>query len=157
MRLFREIDEAGWMKTLDTVFMAVVRLVRAFIDPMRVSGWERIVLIAPADAVQPYVDELRYCPPKSGVLSLAKGLSKTYSKEGVLANAVSPAFIATPMTDAMIDKRAKEQGTSFDEVIQSFLKEERPFMELKQRGRAKGSRRRRYVPLLRESQLRKRQ
>jgi hypothetical protein len=51
------------MKTLDTDFMAVVRLVRAFIDPMRVSGWECIVLIAPADAVQPYMDELRYCAP----------------------------------------------------------------------------------------------
>ena len=38
------------------------------------------------------------------------------------------------MTDAMMDKRAKEQGTSFDEAISNFLDEQRPYMELGRRG-----------------------
>jgi len=38
------------------------------------------------------------------------------------------------MTDAMMEKRAKEKGTSVDEAIESFLDEERPYMELGRRG-----------------------
>jgi NAD(P)-dependent dehydrogenase (short-subunit alcohol dehydrogenase family) len=49
-------------------------------------------------------------------------------------NAVSPAFIRSPMTDAMMQKRADQRGTSTDEAIASFLDEERPYMELKRRG-----------------------
>ncbi len=134
--LFHEIDEAGWQQTLDIDFFGVVRLVQAFINDIRGSGWGRIVLTASEDAVQPYVDELPYCAAKAAILSLTKGLSKTYAKEGVLVNAVSPAYIATPMTDAMMEKRAKANGTSVDEAIHSFLDEERPFIELKRRGRA---------------------
>ncbi|GIG29655.1 SDR family NAD(P)-dependent oxidoreductase [Cellulomonas marina] len=133
--LFHEIDEDGWRQTLETDLFAAVRAVRAVIDGMRARGWGRVVLVASEDAVQPYPDELPYCVAKAGVLALVKGLSKTYASEGVLVNAVSPAFIETPMTDAMMDERADENGTSVDEAIRSFLAEERPGMELGRRGR----------------------
>ncbi len=132
--LFHEIDEQGWRDTLEIDFFAAVRVVRAFVDGMRSAGWGRIVLLASEDAVQPYVDELPYCAAKAAVLSLVKGLSKTYGSDGVLVNAVSPAFIASPMTDKMMEKRADEKGTSFDEAVESFLEEERPGMELGRRG-----------------------
>ena len=51
-------------------------------------------------------------------------------------NTVSPAFIATPMTDAMMKKRAEERGETFEAAIKSFLKEERPGMTLDRRGKA---------------------
>ena len=92
------------------------------------------MFVASEDAVQPYDDELPYCAAKAGILALAKGLSRSYAGEGLLVNAVSPAFIATPMTDAMMDQRAEERGTSKDEAIASFLDEERPYMELDRRG-----------------------
>lgn len=133
--LFHEIDDEGWAQTIEIDLLSAVRVVRAALPGMRASGWGRIVLLASEDGVQPYVDELPYCAAKAGILSLAKGLSKTYASEGVLVNAVSPAFIETPMTDAMMDKRAEERGTDRDEAIESFLDEERPFMELKRRGR----------------------
>lgn len=84
------------------------------------------MLLASEDGVQPYDDEIPYCAAKAGVLALAKGLSRTYAREGLLVNAVSPAFIHTPMTDAMMNKRSKELGVSFDEAIESFLDQERP-------------------------------
>lgn len=133
--LFHEIDDEGWQHTVETDLMSPVRLVRAFLPEMRERGWGRIVLVASEDAVQPYADEIPYCAAKAGVLALVKGLSKTYATEGVLCNAVSPAFIATPMTDAMMDKRAEKRGTSREEAITSFLEQERPGMEVKRRGK----------------------
>lgn len=83
---------------------------------------------------QPYDDELPYCAAKAGVLALAKGLSRSYAREGLLVNCVSPAFIHTPMTDAMMTERADQRGTDVDEAVSSFLDEERPYLELKRRG-----------------------
>jgi NAD(P)-dependent dehydrogenase (short-subunit alcohol dehydrogenase family) len=132
---FLEVDDAGWLETLDINLMGAVRMCREAIPAMRQKGWGRIVLFASEDAVQPYVDELAYCASKAGILSLAKGLSKAYGCDNVLVNTVSPAFIATPMTDKMMQKRADEKGVSFDEAIDSFLDEERPGMVLKRRGK----------------------
>jgi len=134
--LFHEIDDDGWTNTLEVDLMGPVRLVSAFLPSLRTGGWGRIVFLASEDAVQPYDDEIPYCSAKAGVLALMKGLSRSYAKEGLLVNAVSPAFIRTPMTDAMMEKRAGERGTDVDEAIESFLDEERPYMELKRRGEA---------------------
>jgi NAD(P)-dependent dehydrogenase (short-subunit alcohol dehydrogenase family) len=132
--LFHEIDDEGWTSTIETDLLGPVRLVRTFLPSLRTGGWGRIVLTASEDAVQPYDDELPYCAAKAGVLALAKGLSRSYATEGLLVNAVSPAFIHTPMTDAMMEKRADQRGSSVDEAIASFLDEERPYLELKRRG-----------------------
>jgi NAD(P)-dependent dehydrogenase (short-subunit alcohol dehydrogenase family) len=132
--LFHEIDDEGWTSTIETDLLGPVRLVRTFLPALRRGGWGRIVLTGSEDAVQPYDDELPYCAAKAGILALAKGLSRSYALEGLLVNAVSPAFIHTPMTDAMMDKRAKEKGTTKAKAITSFLDEQRPYLELKRRG-----------------------
>ncbi len=133
---FHTIDDDAWLSCLQIDLMGAVRMVRAFVPHMMERKAGRIVLFGSEDAEQPYPDELPYCAAKAGVLNLTKGLAKTYSKHGILINTVSPAFIATPMTDAMMEKRAKETGTSFDEAVKSFLKEERPNLELRRRGEA---------------------
>lgn len=131
---FHEISDEGWTKTIDIDLLGPVRLVRQFLPSLRKGGWGRLVFLASEDAVQPYDDELPYCAAKAGILALAKGLSRSYASEGLLVNAVSPAFIHTPMTDAMMDKRAEELGTTRAKAITSFLAEERPYMELGRRG-----------------------
>jgi 3-oxoacyl-[acyl-carrier protein] reductase len=133
---FDTLSDEDWHHTLDVDFMGAVRMCRAFIPGMVEEGWGRVVLTGSEDAMQPYSVELPYCAAKAGVLNLAKGLSKTYAHQGVLVNAVSPAYIATPMTDAMMEKRSKEKHCTFDEAIESFLKEERPTLELHRRGKA---------------------
>ena len=132
---FTEVDDDGWLETLNINLMGAVRVAREAIPAMRKKQWGRIVLMGSEDGVQPYVDELAYCASKAGIINLAKGLSKAYGCDNVLVNSVSPAFIATPMTDAMMEKRAKARGEGFAETIQSFLAEERPGMVLKRRGR----------------------
>ncbi len=131
---FHEISDDDWVEAITTNLLSAVRVTRAFLPALRNGGWGRIVYVNSEDAVQPYDDELPYCASKAGLLSFAKGLSRSYAGEGLLVNSVSPAFINTPMTDAMMEKRADEQGTDLDGAIDSFLEEERPYMELGRRG-----------------------
>ena len=131
---FLDLTDDDWRKAVDNDLLAAVRVCRAFIPGMRQAGWGRVILFGSEDAEQPYVDELPYCAAKAGILNLSKGLSKAYGQQGVLVNAVSPAFIQTPMTDAMMEKRSKKLGVSFDAAVESFLKEERATMVLQRRG-----------------------
>lgn len=131
---FHDLSDDDWRLAHDVIFMGAVRVVRAFAAAMVEQGWGRIVLTGSEDALQPYADELPYCAAKAGILNLAKGLSKTYARNGVLVNTVSPAFIATPMTDATLKKRAKNKNLSFGAALDSFLDEQRPTLELHRRG-----------------------
>lgn len=133
---FLELSDDDWWETIDVDLMIAVRVCRAFIPTMRQAGWGRVVLFTSEDALQPYTDEMPYCAAKAGVLNLTKNLSKEFAKDGILVNSVSPAYIATPMTDAMMEKRAKEKGMSFDQAIDTFLDEKRPHLELHRRGKA---------------------
>lgn len=132
--LFHEIDDEGWVETIEEDLLGPVRVVREFLPDLRENGWGRLVFVSSENGLQPYKDELPYDCSKAGILAFSKGLSRTYAQEGLLVNTVSPAFIETPMTDAMMEKRAEELGVSFEEAIESFLDEERPHIELKRRG-----------------------
>ncbi|MGD1930690.1 MAG: SDR family NAD(P)-dependent oxidoreductase [Leptolyngbyaceae cyanobacterium] len=133
---FLEISDDDWHDAIEVDLMGAVRVCRTFIPLMQKSGWGRVVLVTSEDAVQPYTDEMPYCAAKAGLLNLTKNLSKAYAQDGVLVNSVSPAFIATPMTDAMMKQRADKLGVSFDDAIATFLKEKRPHLELQRRGKA---------------------
>lgn len=130
-----QMTDADWQEAWETDFMSVVRTMRLFVPPMERKGWGRVVAVTSENASQPYADEAVYNVAKAGLLNFAKGLSRVTARNGVLINTVSPAFIETPMTDAMMDKRAAAQGVSRDEAVESFLDEERPYLELKRRGK----------------------
>ncbi|HET6825003.1 MAG TPA: SDR family oxidoreductase [Amnibacterium sp.] len=130
---FDGIDDEAWTHTLEVDLMGPVRIARTFLPHLR-RGWGRLVFVASEDGVQPYSDEIPYCAAKAGVLALMKGLSRPYAEEGLTVNAVSPAFIATPMTDAMMTKASAEQGIPFDEAVEQMVTEKRPFMAIKRRG-----------------------
>jgi 3-oxoacyl-[acyl-carrier protein] reductase len=133
---FMDISDDEWHEALEVDLMGAVRVCRTFIPVMQKSGWGRVVLVTSEDAVQPYTDEMPYCAAKAGLLNFAKNLSKAYAQDGVLVNSVSPAFIATPMTDAMMEQRAEKLGVGFDQAIATFLKEKRPHLELQRRGKS---------------------
>lgn len=131
----RDITEEDWEHAWQTDFMSGIRVARAFVPAMLERGWGRIVFVSSENAAQPYSDEAVYNAAKAAMLTLVKGMGQRYGPQGVLVNAVAPAFIATDMTDGMMEKRAEEKGVSFDEAIDTFLKEERPHLVLDRRGR----------------------
>lgn len=131
---FLTLSDQDWYDTIDIDLMGAVRVCRAFIPQMQAKKWGRIVLIASENAFQPYEEESPYNACKAGIINLAKCLSRAYAKEGVLINTVSPAFIATPMTDAMMEELAQQRGTTIEEAVEWFLQNKRPHIEVHRRG-----------------------
>ena len=133
---FLTLTDDDWMQTINTDLMGAVRVCRAFIPQLQQKGWGRVVLISSENAYQPYEEESPYNACKAGIINLSKCLSRAYSKNGLLFNCVSPAYIETPMTDAMMDELAQQRGSNREEAVAWFLKNKRPNITVGRRGKA---------------------
>jgi NAD(P)-dependent dehydrogenase (short-subunit alcohol dehydrogenase family) len=131
---FLTLTDDDWMQTIQIDLMGAVRLARAFVPQMQGKNWGRIVMISSENAMQPYDEESPYNACKAAIINFSKCLSRIYGKENILVNTVSPAFIETPMTNAMMEDLAKEKNVSEEEAVKWFLKNKRPHLEVQRRG-----------------------
>lgn len=132
---FLELTDEDWMKTIEIDLMGAVRIARAFIPHMQKLKWGRMILVASENAFQPYEEESPYNACKAGIINLSKCLSRSYSKENILFNCISPAYIETPMTDAMMDDLAEEKDISVEKAVKWFVKNKRPHIAMERRGK----------------------
>lgn len=130
-----KMTEDDWEDALNIDFLSGVRLARHLCPVMIKKGWGRVVFVTSENVAQPYPEETVYNSAKSALLSFSKSIAMAHSGSGLLVNCIAPAFIETPMTDGMMEKRMEEEDCSFDEAVESFLEEERPYLVLKRRGK----------------------
>lgn len=114
---------------------AAVDLTGRVLPRMQEKGWGRIINVSSENGTQPYPDMIAYSASKGALDNFSKALSKAYAADGILVNTVSPAFIETPLVDAMMEQAAEQQGISKDEAVEQFLNNNRPHIELGRPGR----------------------
>lgn len=133
---FLQLTDQDWQQTIDLDLMGAVRISRAFIPHMQSKGWGRLIHVSSENALQPYEEESPYNACKAALINLSKCLSRAYSQDGLLINCVSPAYVKTPMTDAMMEQKAEERNTSVEETVDWFLENKRPHIAVHRRGTA---------------------
>lgn len=132
---FDEASLDAWREVFELNLFAVVDLTRKVLPQMRERGWGRIVNISSENGRQPYPDMLPYSVSKGALDNFTKGLSKACADDGVLVNAVSPAFIMTPLVEKMMRQAAEAEGETVETAIDDFLEDDRPHIELGRPGR----------------------
>ena len=126
---FDEVSIEDWERVFDLNVFGVVRATKAALPYLKDDGWGRVVNIASEAAVQPDAYKPQYDASKAALVNLTKHLSKVYSKEGVLVNAVSPATSNTPLVTNLMKERAEKEGKTIDQVRQEFIEREKPGMQ----------------------------
>lgn len=129
---FLELTDRQWMETIEVDLLGAVRVCRAFIPQMQELRWGRLVLVSSENAFQPYGDESPYNACKAAIVNLSKHLSRAYSREDLLINCVSPAYIRTPMTRAMLEEI---DGMEPREAEEWFVRTHRPHIAMQRIGR----------------------
>ena len=119
-----------WRDLFELNLFAVVTLTRTVVPYMREQGWGRIINISSENGQQPYPDMMAYSASKGALDNFSKALSKEVADDGILVNTVSPAFIETPLVNEMMAEAAEAQGISVDEMVEQFLAERRPHIEV---------------------------
>jgi 3-oxoacyl-[acyl-carrier protein] reductase len=131
---FEDLTDDEWLQVFNLNLFSVVKLTRAVLPYMTKQKWGRIINLSSESGLQPDAAMPHYGATKAALLNLTKSLSKAYGQYGILVNSVSPAFIKTPMVEAMLNQIAQEKNLNAQEAESYFLKENRPNIELKRSG-----------------------
>jgi 3-oxoacyl-[acyl-carrier protein] reductase len=95
-----EVSLPEWQRTFDVNVNGLFTVTRAVVPGMIEAGWGRIVNIASMAGKDGNPNLSAYSASKAAVIGLTKSLGKELAKTGVLANAIAPAVIETPMNAA---------------------------------------------------------
>jgi len=101
MAAWDDADVASWKRILDVNLTGMYICARAVLPHMRRRGYGRIVFVSSMGGLLgSIVSHVAYGVSKAGILALMKSVAKTFAGEGILANALCPGSIETPMTES---------------------------------------------------------
>lgn len=92
-----QTSDAEWNRTFAINVNGTFNTCRAVVPGMVERGWGRIVNIASIAGKEGNPNLSAYSASKAAVIGLTKSLGKELATTGVLVNAITPAFIQTPM------------------------------------------------------------
>jgi NAD(P)-dependent dehydrogenase (short-subunit alcohol dehydrogenase family) len=87
-----------WDQTMAVNLTAPFVLGQRFGPGMAQRGWGRIINIASQQAVRAFGNSGGYGASKAGLVALTRSQSEAWASRGVCCNAISPGFVATPLT-----------------------------------------------------------
>lgn len=123
---FLEIDDAEWMRFLDTNVLSGVRVTRHYLPGMLERKWGRVLFVSSESGVQIPQEMVHYGVTKAAQIALARGIAETIPASGVTVNSLLPGPTESEGVTAMVEKIAKEKGISAAQVEADFIRTERP-------------------------------
>jgi 3-hydroxybutyrate dehydrogenase len=118
-----EFPEDRWDALLALLLTSPFLLAKYAWEALRASGDGRIVVIASAHALTASPFKAGYVSAKHGVLGLVKTLALEGAADGILASAVCPAYVRTPLVEAQIADQARAHGLPEERVLEDVILE----------------------------------
>lgn len=97
--LIMRMSEEQWDLVMDVNLKGAFNFMKACSRPMMKARYGRIVSIASIVGQEGNGGQANYAASKGALVSLTKSVAREFASRGITANAVSPGFIKTPMTD----------------------------------------------------------
>ena len=119
---FAVLTDEDWEHSIQTNLLAPVRLDRGFLPKMIENKNGVIVHIASIQAKLPLYDStLPYASAKAGLLNYSKSLSNEVAPQGVRVLTVSPGWINTSSSKAMMERIAESSNITIEQATQSVM------------------------------------
>ena len=113
---FVDHPDALWQRMLAINLTSVYYVTRALVPNMMEQRWGRIITVASVASRAGGRYIAAYTASKHGVLGLTRALAAELVEHGITANAICPAYVDSPMTDANVAFMAARTGRSPDEI-----------------------------------------
>jgi NAD(P)-dependent dehydrogenase (short-subunit alcohol dehydrogenase family) len=119
---FAILTDGEWEHSLQTNLLAPVRLDRGFLPQMIRQKSGVIIHIASIQGRLPLYDStLAYAAAKAGLINYSKGLSNEVSPKGVRVLTISPGWINTTSSKAMMERIAESSNITVAQATKSVM------------------------------------
>ena len=102
-----QVSESDWDELIDINLKSCFLMTQAFLPPMRLRKWGRIINLSSVAAQIGGVVGPHYAASKAGMLGLTHYYARYLAGEGVTVNAIAPALIETDMTRTNLSASVK--------------------------------------------------
>lgn len=125
----QDFPQAKWDAVIAINQSAAFHVIKQAMPSMHKRGWGRIINIASAHGKVASVNKAAYVASKHAVLGLTKVVALENAAKHITCNAICPGWVLTPLVQQQIEKRAKDNGISFDEEKIKLVSEKQPNKE----------------------------
>ena len=116
-----DFPEDRWDALIAVLLTSPFLLAKYAWKALRTSGDGRIVVIASAHALVASPYKAAYVSAKHGVFGLIKTLALEGAEHGILANALCPGYVRTPLAEKQIPEQAAAHGISEDRALEDVI------------------------------------
>ncbi|GGA56664.1 beta-ketoacyl-ACP reductase [Pseudoclavibacter endophyticus] len=106
--LLLRMTEDDFGQVIDTNLTGVFRVIKRASKGMLKARFGRVVLISSVVGLYGSPGQVNYAAAKSGLVGIARSLTRELGGRGITANVVAPGFIETDMTAALPEKTQAE-------------------------------------------------
>lgn len=110
--LLMRMSDADFTEVIDTNLTGAFRVVKRASKGMLKARYGRIVLISSVVGLLGSAGQVNYAASKSGLVGIARSVTRELGSRGITANVVAPGFIQTDMTDALPEEQQKQYLSS---------------------------------------------
>jgi NAD(P)-dependent dehydrogenase (short-subunit alcohol dehydrogenase family) len=112
---FAALDDAQWLRELELNLMSAVRMDRALLPAMIAQGAGVILHVTSIQRTLPLPEAtMAYAAAKAALSTYSKALSKEVTPKGVRVVRVSPGWIETEASVALVERVAAQAGTDYE-------------------------------------------
>jgi 3-oxoacyl-[acyl-carrier protein] reductase len=100
-----QLGDEEWARVLEVNLTGSFRAIRAALPPMLRARFGRIVNVASVVGLRANAGQANYAAAKAGAIGMTKTVAAEVARRGITVNAVAPGFVATKLTEGVIDER----------------------------------------------------
>jgi 3-oxoacyl-[acyl-carrier protein] reductase len=120
---FMRFTDEDWLNAFNLSFMSTMRMTRAAVPHMRKVGGGRVINITSYSVKEPIAGLVLSNAIRSGVIGLAKTLSRELARDNILINNVCPGRIDTERAQKLNKARAERLKRPVEEINREMAAE----------------------------------
>ena len=120
---FEAIDDETWEQGFRLNLMSTIAMIRTALPAMKAKRWGRIINMTSIAVKQPIDGLIISNTIRSGVIGLAKSLSRELAPFNITVNNLLPGYFLTSRVEELADKIAKGKNVSPDDITLGWKKE----------------------------------
>ncbi len=119
----KDFSAEDYQKAIELNLISAINLIHAFLPAMQKQQYGRIIASTSITVKQPLDNLVLSNVSRIGVVAFIKSIANQYGTYNITANSVAPGYILTDRLKHLIQLKAQQENTTYEEALSSFAAE----------------------------------